>query len=59
MRSPSSIRAERELRATDADMKAEGLRVPTRRPIPPNDWDDLVVSYRRGQEWARDGYSGG
>jgi hypothetical protein len=49
------MRAERELTASDDAIRAEGY-TPTkqRQAVPPNAWDDLVVSYRRGQAWSRD-----
>lgn len=39
--------------ALDADTDGEPLRKPNRKAIPPDDWDDLLVSYWRGQPWAR------
>lgn len=48
IRRPAHIRAKRELlRAED-----EGV-VKNRKPIPPSDWDDMVVSYHRGQKWSK------
>jgi hypothetical protein len=37
----------------DDALRVEGLNVPHRRAIPPSAWDDLLVSYYRGQPWAR------
>lgn len=48
LRRPAHIRAKREL------LKAEDEGViKNRRPIPPSDWDDRVVSHRRGQKWSK------
>lgn len=48
LRRPAHIRAKRELlRAED-----EGV-IKNRRPIPPNDWYDKVVSHYRGQKWSK------
>jgi hypothetical protein len=42
------MRAKRELlRAED-----EGV-TKNRKPVPPSDWDDKLVSVYRGQEWNR------
>lgn len=47
-RTPRHIRAKKEvLRAED-----EGV-FKNRKAIPPTDWDDLTVSYIRGQKWSR------
>ena len=50
------MRAKRELQASADAMTAEGLPIhKTRNTTPPDDWDDLPISYTRGQAWARDG----
>ena len=48
MRRPAHIRAKKELLRAEA----EGA-IKNRRPIPPSDWDDKVVSYHRGQKWSK------
>ena len=53
MRNPRHLSAERGIEATDLDLKAEGLPIPHRKAIPPNAWDDLLVSTLRGQPWHR------
>jgi hypothetical protein len=48
LRKPKHMRAKREL------LKAEDEGVTkNRKPIPPSDWDDQLVSVYRGQEWNR------
>lgn len=48
LRKPKHMRAKRELlKAQD-----EGV-LKNRKAIPPDDWEDMVVSYYRGQEWNR------
>ena len=54
MRWPRNKRAKRELEASAEAMSAEGLTIhKTRNTKPPDDWDDLPISYTRGQAWAR------
>jgi hypothetical protein len=54
MRRPRHKCALRELEASHDAMEDEDLTIhSTRQAIPPTDWDDLFVSYMRGQEWAR------
>lgn len=54
MRWPRHKRAKRELQASADAMSAEGLTIrTTRNTTPPDDWDDLPISYTRGQAWAR------
>lgn len=54
MRFPRNKRAKRELEASAEAMSAEGLTIrQTRNTTPPDDWDDLPISYTRGQVWAR------
>jgi hypothetical protein len=49
------MRAEKQLAASDDAIRAEGYApARQRQAVPPNAWDDIVVSYRRGQAWARD-----
>jgi hypothetical protein len=48
LRKPKHMRAKREL------LKAEDEGVTkNRKPLPPDDWEDRVVSVYRGQEWNR------
>jgi hypothetical protein len=53
MRTPRHKAIHRDLEATDAELRAEGLPQPHRNAKPPTAWDDLIVSYRRGQPWSR------
>ena len=54
MRWPRNKRAKRELQASAEAMSAEGLTIhKTRNTTPPDDWDDLPISYTRGQAWSR------
>ena len=53
MRSPRHVRAERELAASADDLAENEITARNRKPIPPNAWDDLIVSHWRGQAWAR------
>jgi hypothetical protein len=53
MRRPRSKVARINREAADDALCAEGLAPLQRRKVPPDAWDDLLVSYWRGQEWAR------
>ena len=57
MRTPRHKSAERGLEAaTFAIRESDQLPVKpasNRKAIPPNAWDDLIVSQWRGQKWAR------
>jgi hypothetical protein len=54
MRRPRHKRALLELESSLDALTDEDLPIhATRQAIPPTDWDDLFVSYMRGQEWAR------
>jgi hypothetical protein len=54
MREPRHKRAMRELQASADAMAEEGLMIrKTRNTTPPDDWDDLPISYTRGQPWSR------
>ena len=48
MRNPRHLSAERGIEAADRELRDEGLRAPIRRAIPPNSYDDLLVSQHRG-----------
>ena len=57
MRTPRHKLAERGLEPAAFDIRESGhlpvKPASNRRAIPPNAWDDLTVSYWRGQKWAR------
>ena len=53
MRRPKHMRAERELAMADDAIAETGIPARNRKAIPPNAYDDLIVSHRRGQDWAR------
>jgi len=54
MRRPRHKRALRELEASLDALTDEDVPVhATRQAIPPTDWEDITVSYTRGQEWSR------
>lgn len=53
MRYPRSRGARVNREAADDALMAEGLPPITRRKVPPDAWDDLLVSEIRGQAWAR------
>lgn len=36
-----------------ADEFGDALRIKQRVAIPPDPWDDIQISYTRGQAWAR------
>lgn len=48
LRKPAHMRAKKELLRAEE----EGV-LKNRRPIPPSDWDDKVVSHHRGQKWSK------
>jgi hypothetical protein len=51
MRAPRGKRS--ALRALADDAEGEIVRHPNRKAIPADPWDDLIVSYFRGQPWHR------
>jgi hypothetical protein len=53
MRTPRHVRAERQIAMADDELASNGIHPRTRKAIPPNAWDDLIVSTIRGQAWAR------
>ncbi len=57
MRYPRHKSAERGIEAAAFDIRESGqlpvLPASNRKAIPPNAWDDLIVSQWRGQKWAR------
>lgn len=53
MRNPRHKRAERQIAMADDAMQSEGVTPRNRRAIPPNAYDDLLVSTIRGQAWSR------
>jgi len=54
MRRPRHKRALRELESSRDALEGEDLPIhATRQAIPPTDWDDLLVSDIRGQQWSR------
>ena len=53
MRSPKHIHAERQLADADDELRNEGIVPRHRKAIPPNAYDDLLVSQWRGQSWSK------
>jgi len=48
------MRAMKQIGQADAGYADEGMAARrNRKPIPPDAWDDIRVSYWRGQPWAR------
>ena len=53
MRNPGNLRQKRQVAMADDALRSEGVTPPQRKPIPPDDWDDLTISTFRGQPWRR------
>lgn len=53
MRRPGNLRQKRQVAHADDSLRSEGITPPQRKAIPPDDYDDLPISYLRGQSWSR------